>query len=77
MSCYACNNTGMLGGELSGPNKRKWEWCDCFAAQGRRSREPNLVEASNVARDKILALEKVVDAIEPRRSPEEIYRGEF
>ncbi len=52
MNC-PCDGTGIVGGELGGPNAGPWKSCSCPAGDNPRLFER--IREANSARDKILA----------------------
>jgi hypothetical protein len=54
MNCKRCQDRGYLGGALNGPYAGPWRWCSCPAALEAQNSEPDLIEKSNAARDKLL-----------------------
>ena len=53
-SCRSCQDEGFYGGRIGGLYAGPWKWCNCFAAQEKRARRPDLVDEANEVREKLL-----------------------
>lgn len=53
--CNLCGDDGIVGGHYTGTDLTPWRWCVCTTALRRRRAEPDLVDRSNVVRDKFIS----------------------
>lgn len=54
--CKRCQDFGYYGGQLRGEFAGVWKWCDCRAGQDAALNNPAIVDESNEARLKLLAI---------------------
>lgn len=51
-ACKRCQGCGIYGGHMGGKFAGEWKWCDCEAAENRKTLEPELINEANYWRDK-------------------------
>ena len=57
MICSRCHDRGFMGGGLPGEKyESPWRWCSCPVAAELRDRQPELINQSNAAREKLIRL---------------------
>src|SRR5580658_1103410 len=61
--CVKCQESGICGGDMSGPDTRPWEWCDCPESWPIRSKSPLLVEEANKVRTRLLATARGIKSV--------------
>lgn len=54
VKCWRCHDVGYLGGNISGPGARPWEWCTCAVAVSLRLSRPDMIDQANDVREKLL-----------------------
>jgi hypothetical protein len=78
-ACRTCGRHGVYGGELYGQYAGPWKFCGCAAGQERQQREPGIVAASNIPREKLIRKfgKKPLQAMVAQLADADAYHGDF